>query len=211
MTTTIQSSIKYDRDSRDFAVIVDDQIVGYRATHAEAEALLNETVTRITALRAQADTPACRTCGGRIEVDNSAGLFDDECDACAALCCEACGESVGFEDSFILGDLVTCAACYAAQQAHVAAMAALAAADDDRRAAHGASLVAEYEAQIDEIVAADQRRAYRESLAEAGSAADEAQRLAQFLRQAEDAAHEVGDNDPPRTEAAEDRYNRGGW
>ena len=146
--TTIQTSIKYDCDSRDFAVIVDDQIVGWRENAAQAESLLNETVTRITALRAQVDTPACRTCGGPVEIDTSVGLFDDECDDCAALACERCGEPVTFDTASILGDEMVCAACYAAQQAHVEAMAAL--------------------------VAADERRAYRESLAVAGSHVDAA-------------------------------------
>jgi hypothetical protein len=48
----IQSSIKYERESQDFAVVVDDQIVGWRGTHTEAEALLNETVTRLLERRA---------------------------------------------------------------------------------------------------------------------------------------------------------------
>ena len=147
--TTIQTSIKYDRDSRDFAVIIDDQIFGWRVTAAGAEELLNETVTRITALRAQADdTPACRTCGGPVEIDG------DECDDCCALCCEACGDALEFEDAHLLGANMVCSICAAQQFAHVEAMAALA--------------------------AADERREYRESLALAGQAED-AQRMATAL------------------------------
>jgi len=175
MTTTIQSSITFDRDTRDFEVTVDLQVVGWRGTRAEAESLLNETVTRRLQQRADAadaaavaaaaaaheattDTPACRTCGGPVEIGG------DECDDCAALCCEACGASVDAESAHLLGDRMVCGACAAHQAEHVAYMAALA--------------------------AADERRAYREALAEAGCAADEAQRLSQFLRQQEDKAHD---------------------
>jgi hypothetical protein len=237
MTTTIQSSITFDRDTRDFEVTVDLQVVGWRGTRAEAEALLNETVTRITALRAQADTPACRTCGGPVEVDASVGLFDDECDACGGLCCEACGASVDAESAHLLGDRMVCAACAAHQAEHVAYMAALAAADDERRAAHEASLVAEYEAQLDEIVAADQRCAgcgdalnAADALTLAGlpvcaschhsleysalrgvDASDQRRAYRELLAQVGAIADRWRDNDPPRTEAAEDRHNRGGW
>jgi protein-arginine kinase activator protein McsA len=100
----------------------------------------------------QSDTPACRTCGGPVEIDG-----DDECSDCYALACERCGKPVSFEDAFILGDEMVCAACYAAQQAHVEAMA--------------------------ELVAADERREYRESLEKAGQAED-AQRMAEALQAA---------------------------
>jgi len=165
--------------------------VGYFSTYQRAyEASIAASTDAATrdvadaALAAQvSDAPTCRTCGGPVEIDGSVGLFDDECDDCAALACEACGGAVSFEDASILGDRMVCGACYAAQQAHVEAMAAL--------------------------VAADERRAYREALAEDGCAADEAQRLSQVLRQQEDEAH---DNDEPlRTCAAEDRCARGGW
>jgi hypothetical protein len=223
MTTTYRPLVT--RDDGDFLAEVEwfdgggdhlgKQLVGWYDTYQQAydaaAAASTNAATRDAHEATDDDTPACRTCGEPVEIDTSVGLFDDECDACGALCCDRCGAAVSFDDATFLGDGMACAACYAAQQAHVAALAALAAADDERRAAHEDSLVAEYEAQIDEIVASDHRRAYRESLAEAGSAADEAQRLAQFLRQAEDAAHEVDATDPPRTEAAEDRYNRGGW
>jgi hypothetical protein len=171
--------------------------VGYFSTYQQAYEAACEASTdaaqrdvadaAIAAQAAQAaDTPACRTCGGPVEIDGSVGLGGDECDDCAALCCEECGESVSFDDATFLGDRMACSECYAAQQAHVTAMAALA--------------------------AADERRAYREALEEAGSAADEAQRLAQFLRQVQDEAHESDDNDEPlRTCAAEDRASRGGW
>jgi len=235
--TTIQSSITFDRDTRDFEVTVDLQVIGWRGTRAEAEALLNETVTRITALRAQANALACRTCGGPVEIDASVGLFDDECDDCGGLCCEACGASVDAEAAHFLGDQMVCADCYAAQQAHVAAMAALAAADDERRAAHEASLVAEYEAQLDEIVAADQRCVgcgdalnAADALTLAGlpacaschhsaeysalrgiDAADQRRIYRELLERVGAIADRWRDNDPPRTEAAEDRANRGGW
>ena len=86
----IQSSIKFERESRDFAVIVEDQIVGWRATHCEAEALMNETVTRILEQRAAADA----------------------LDAEIPTCCESCGAVLAPEDAFIADDLAVCGDCY---------------------------------------------------------------------------------------------------
>jgi len=218
--------------------------IGYFSTYqaayeAACEASTDAAQRDVTdaAIAAQADTSACRTCGGPVEVDGSVGLFDDECDACGALACERCGESVSFDDATFLGDGMVCRTCYDAQRAHVAAMAALAAADDESRAAHEASLVAEYESQLDDVVAADTRCAgcgdpvnAADALTLAGlpvcaschhsleysalrgaDASDERRIYRELLTQVGAIADQWRDNDPPRTEAAEDRANRGGW
>jgi len=149
----IQSSIKFERESRDFAVIVDDQIVGWRGSHAEAEALRDATVTRRLQQRAAADAAQPMTPPERTEDEWAAALdaFDATAEARAdalefepfedceiETCCESCGEPLDIDAAILGNGLMLCDHCYdlgdgqAERQAYREALAVQGAIEDAR-------------------------------------------------------------------------------
>jgi hypothetical protein len=91
MTTTTTPAlyvkeIAYDRESRDFAMTLDGQLVGYARTYYEAEVALDNLVHELVMREAAQDE--------------------------AALCCENCSAELAAEDGIEADGLMACDECY---------------------------------------------------------------------------------------------------